>query len=103
MDLHRRKSNGRYPPTPIEQSESPFQTEYLTSKQNSLIDDRQPLEPFLSATHVQAREELTGVVDELRELTIVVDKEMHHPVEDEYTDSCREGQDPVLPCQTCSE
>jgi hypothetical protein len=29
--------------------------------------------------------ELTGVVDELRELTIVVDKEVHHPVEDEYT------------------
>jgi hypothetical protein len=39
VDVHRRKSDSRYPPTPVEQSESPFQTEYLTSEQNSLIDD----------------------------------------------------------------
>jgi hypothetical protein len=43
-----------------------------------------------------AKEELTGIVDELRELIIVVDEEMHHPVEYEYTDPSREEQDPVL-------
>jgi hypothetical protein len=39
VDLHRRQSDRRDPPTPIEQSESPFQTEYLTSEQNGLVDD----------------------------------------------------------------
>ena len=36
----------------------------------------------------------------MRELTIVVDEEVHNPVEYEYTYPCREGQDPVLPCQS---
>jgi hypothetical protein len=50
----------------------------------------------LSAAPNRAKEELTGVVDELRELAKVVDKEVHHPVEYEYTDPSREEQDPVL-------
>jgi len=36
-------------------------------------------------------DELTSIIDELGELTKVVDKEMHHPIEDEYTDTNRES------------